>query len=140
MTLFSPFILGPAIILLAACTLGGPAREGLAARGANPATGQEEAPVKEAPVTLADRCSIRIEAINGAVAISGRIDPGAAVAGEYHLRITGRGNRIEQSGGFTLAQGRPGTLGQATLSGGPSDYDVQLTLRSGEDSLTCSSS
>ncbi|MCC5974439.1 MAG: hypothetical protein JJT81_10360 [Rubellimicrobium sp.] len=133
MSLLSPLVTGPAVIVLAACAMAGsagPARMRGAAVPNAPATAPAPAPADA-------RCLIVMTAVNGAVEVAGRIAPGPALTGVYRLEIEGRGNRIVQSGDVALAAGLEGEVGGARLSGRPQDYVVRLTLDTGAGPQPC---
>lgn len=132
MSLLSPLVTGPAVILLAACAMAGSAGSAQM-RGARAPT----APSLVVSDDARARCVIEVDAVNGAVEVSGRIAPGPALTGVYRLEIEGRGNRIVQSGDLAIAAGRAGEVGGARLSGRPQDYAVQLTLDTGAGPEPC---
>jgi hypothetical protein len=121
----SPLFLIPGAMVLAACAFAGtlPMTPGVP-------------PLPGAPV---ERCSLVLipDADGSSLVIRGRIAPGPAIAGDYSLAITGRGNTVRQSGDFAVPVGREGNLAEARLSGKPADYTANLTLNIAGRTVDC---
>ena len=64
-----------------------------------------------------------------------RLDP--VQPGSYRFALAGGGTVLDQGGSFEVGARGEGILGEATVSGDASDYDVELTVTVGGTRYRC---
>ncbi|MEQ9258789.1 MAG: curli-like amyloid fiber formation chaperone CsgH [Roseovarius sp.] len=86
-------------------------------------------------------CAIVTRDLGGTVEISGKVSARQAAYGEYALTIRQRSAAgqalIDQSGEFSVGEGRTVTLGQTSLGGTPGAYHADLTVTVGGRTYRC---
>jgi hypothetical protein len=88
------------------------------------------------------QCEIRSQVVPGGLRLSAMAVARAPTHGSYELVVTKRdgagSSRTAQSGAFHLESGQRGTLGEVTLSLGPSGaIEVELNLRYAGGEISC---
>ena len=84
-------------------------------------------------------CGIATDSVGGMTTFRPwvRLDP--VQPGSYRFALAGGGTVIDQGGGFDVGAGGRAMLGEATVSGPASDYDVELTVTVGGTQYRCRS-
>ena len=84
-------------------------------------------------------CGIAIDSVGGMTTFRPwvRVDP--VQTGSYSFALAGGGTVIDQGGSFEVGAGGQAMLGEATVSGPASRYDVELTVTVGGTDYRCRS-
>ena len=86
-------------------------------------------------------CALDVSSGLFGLTFAGKAEALQDVAGSYDLTIRKSGRSgsavIQQAGEFRLRAGQTEILGEATLSGDPSEFDAELTVNVGGKRFTC---
>ena len=74
------------------------------------------------------RCEIVVTRSGGSTTIAGVVRPGAAITGDYALKVDGSGVRIRQGGAFSADAGEQQALGEVRLGRGSYDATMDITV------------
>lgn len=86
-------------------------------------------------------CEIEQSTMNGALVLRGVVHAGAAVSGNYRLKVTSAGGggsaNINQGGAFSAGRGDTVRLGTVMLGNRGTTYDVRLEVSAGGHDYQC---
>lgn len=109
--------------------------------GDGPTVAPKTEPQASAKATGPLACALDISSGLFGLTFSGQAEALRDVSGTYDLTIEKNGRSgsavIRQGGEFRLRAGQTDTLGEATLSGDPSEFDARLTVKVGGQRFTC---
>lgn len=82
-------------------------------------------------------CGVAIDSLGGMTTFRPWVRLDGAAPGSYRFSLSGGGTEIDQGGGFDVGANGRSLLGEATVSGPASNYDVDLTVTVGGTRYRC---
>jgi hypothetical protein len=90
-----------------------------------------------APTDAAVRCGVATDSTGAMTTFRPWVRLDRGVPGSYSFALSGGGTMIDQGGSFEVGENGHGLLGEATVSGPASGYDVALTVTVGGTRYRC---
>ncbi len=91
----------------------------------------------DAHTGAAVRCGVATDSSGGMTTFRPWVRLDRGVPGSYNFALSGGGTVIDQGGSFEVGENGHGLLGEATVSGPASGYDVALTVTVGGTRYRC---